>query len=294
MSHHVDWFNVMSYDLHGAWDLGSGNDSESAVRFHSSIAKLESQRLPNTSRYNGLNQEKLGHKFRFDATELEKPSAKSHYPQLVLKKSPVRSNMSYTEHAAYTTNSHIIQPRHFSTSVSSNSLGKVMNRQAGSLYIPQRSTAPVNSHTNLTELIEPFNSFLRQGVHPYKIVMGLAFYGRGFTLTDALCIANGCSAKAVAQRGSCGADDPGILFNSEIQSKIKEKRLNVTLDRKAAVEIAHWGNQWITFESERTFRLRSRFASSYGISGFMVWAMSQDDIKGTNSKALGRGLGRCV
>jgi GH18 family chitinase len=284
----------MSYDLHGAWDLGGGNDSESAIKFHSNIRKLENKGLPNASRHSRLNPEELRSTSRFDVNELKTPPAKFHYHQMVTNMSPSRSNMSYAEHATYTTKSHVIRPRSVRTSLRSNFVSKVIKLRARSLYIPQRPLALVNSHTNLTELVEPFNSFLRQGVHPYKIVMGLAFYGRGFTLTDAHCFGNSCTAKAVAQYGSCGADDPGILFNSEIQSKIQGKTSNVTLDRKAAVEIARWGNQWITFESERTFRLRSRFARSYGISGFMVWAMSQDDIKGTNSKALGRGLGLCV
>jgi GH18 family chitinase len=123
--------------------------------------------------------------------------------------------------------------------------------------------------------------------------MGLAFYGRGFTLANSKCTTRGCPVKAVGTLGKCG-DDPGILYNAEIRERIRERNLTITLDKNAAVELVNWDDEWISFDSERSFNIRANFARARGINAFMVWAMSHDDHKGTDSKALGKGLGLCV
>lgn len=50
----------------------------------------------------------------------------------------------------------------------------------------------VGAHTNLTEIATAMDLLWRNNVDPSKIVMGIGFYGRSFTLKDNICIEPGC------------------------------------------------------------------------------------------------------
>ncbi|GKZ36090.1 hypothetical protein AbraIFM66950_006997, partial [Aspergillus brasiliensis] len=59
----------------------------------------------------------------------------------------------------------------------------------------------------------------------------------------------------------------------------------------AAVKAIHWGNQWVSYDDEDTWKLKSEWFKSQCISGVMVWAATQDDTNGTWAKALTSGIG---
>ncbi|KAM3501935.1 hypothetical protein MY11210_009225 [Beauveria gryllotalpidicola] len=58
------------------------------------------------------------------------------------------------------------------------------------------------------------------------------------------------------------------------------------LHREAAVKTVSWGNQWTSFNDAATWRIKANRLRGQCITGFMVWAISQDDQEGTNAKAL--------
>lgn len=122
-------------------------------------------------------------------------------------------------------------------------------------------------------------------INPAKIVMGVGFYGRSFTLTNPSCSTAGCGFSSGANPGPCSANSGTLMF-SEIQNVIAAGG-KVTLDSKAAVKQVVWDtNQWVSYDDEDTFKMKIDFANKLGLGGLMVWAVSTDDTEWTATRAL--------
>ncbi|GFF38182.1 chitotriosidase-1 [Aspergillus udagawae] len=145
--------------------------------------------------------------------------------------------------------------------------------------------AYLNTHTNLTEIKNSMELLWRNDIPPEKVVLGMAFYGRAFTVVDRACTTPGCLFASGAEPGDCSSE-VGILMISEIEKVIKEKSLKPTLYKDAAVKVAAWDDQWVGYDDEDTFQLKADFARSQCLGGVMVWAISHDLLDGTYSRAL--------
>ncbi|PYH80405.1 class V chitinase [Aspergillus uvarum CBS 121591] len=143
----------------------------------------------------------------------------------------------------------------------------------------------LDAHTNLTELTESLDLLWRNDISPDKVVMGIAFYSRAFTVADTNCMTPGCRFASGSDAGPCSAQT-GILLNSELDDIRANKSLAPTLDKEAAVQIVTWDNQWATYDDETTFKLRTEFAKKTCLGGVMVWAVSHDTYDGSYSRAL--------
>ncbi|KAI5291816.1 hypothetical protein KEM54_006393, partial [Ascosphaera aggregata] len=67
-----------------------------------------------------------------------------------------------------------------------------------------RWTGPyVRAHTNLTEINTSLELLWRNNIDPAKVVLGLGFYGRSFTLQDPSCKKPGCVFSAGGNAGQC-------------------------------------------------------------------------------------------
>jgi chitinase len=126
----------------------------------------------------------------------------------------------------------------------------------------------------------------RNNIDPAKVVMGLGFYGRSFTLADPSCSSPGCKFSAGGNPGPCSAT-AGILLNSEIQDIIASG-VTPTLDSDAAVKQIVWdSNQWVSFDDGDTLKTKLDWANSRCIGGTVVWAVSGDDSNATSSSEIG-------
>jgi chitinase len=60
-------------------------------------------------------------------------------------------------------------------------------------------------------------------------------------------------------------------------------------DTKAAVKWITWDtNQWISYDDEETFALKTAYATSLGLSGTMIWAVDQAVFSGPKSSTTQR------
>jgi GH18 family chitinase len=82
--------------------------------------------------------------------------------------------------------------------------------------------AYLNAHTNLTEIKNSMDLLWRNDIPPEKVVLGMAFYGRAFTVVDPACTTPGCLFASGAEPGECSSE-VGILMISEIDKIIQEK-----------------------------------------------------------------------
>ncbi|PWY66472.1 class V chitinase [Aspergillus sclerotioniger CBS 115572] len=144
----------------------------------------------------------------------------------------------------------------------------------------------LDAHTNLTEITDSLDLLWRNDISPDKVVLGIAFYSRAFTVADTNCMTPGCLFGSGSTPGPCSRQT-GILMNSEIDDIRAKNSLTPSLDKDAAVQILTWDNQWASYDDGTTFKLRIDFAKKTCLGGVMVWAVSHDTSDAAYSRALG-------
>ncbi|BCS04473.1 uncharacterized protein AKAW2_80274S [Aspergillus luchuensis] len=145
----------------------------------------------------------------------------------------------------------------------------------------------VNAHTNLTEIALAMDLLWRNDIEPSKVVMGLGFYGRSFTLNDTSCVTAGCPFSSTGKAGPCTAS-AGILSFTEIESILKDssRGANKYYDSEAAVQIITFdSNQWVSYDDWESFAVKMDYANSHCLGGTMVWAVTYDS-DGTATNGL--------
>ncbi|KAF2124900.1 glycoside hydrolase family 18 protein [Dothidotthia symphoricarpi CBS 119687] len=152
------------------------------------------------------------------------------------------------------------------------------------------SLGPIaQAHTNLTEIKMGLELLWRNNINPARVVLGLGFYGRSFTMKDPGCMKAGCEFSEGANGGAC-TGTAGVLSTAEI-NEIIANGATVTYDNEAAVKIVTWdSNQWVSFDDTQTLGTKIDFAHQHCLGGTMVWAIDLDD--GTLTKALGANIER--
>jgi chitinase len=73
----------------------------------------------------------------------------------------------------------------------------------------------VNAHTNLTEIQDALDLLWRNDIDLDKVVFGMGFYGRSFSLQNSSCSELGCAYSSGGAVGKC-LNTIGVLLNSEI------------------------------------------------------------------------------
>lgn len=148
--------------------------------------------------------------------------------------------------------------------------------------------AYLNPHTNLTEIQDGLDLLWRNGVKEEKVVLGMAFYGRAFTLADPGCTSPGCVYASGGNKQSC-SHEISVVLNSEIVDIQKRTGAKSVLLKDAAVkQMVYDSDQWVTYDDEDTFQLRADFARRQGLGGLMVWAVSHDTADATFNMALAK------
>ncbi|KAL8706621.1 MAG: hypothetical protein Q9201_000368 [Fulgogasparrea decipioides] len=132
-------------------------------------------------------------------------------------------------------------------------------------------------HTNLTEIDQGLDLLWRNGIRPNNVVMGFAFYGRSFTMSDSSCSKPGCTFSTSGQPGSC-TNTGGILSYSEVSSRNTSLSVQTFYDQKSTVKYnVYDGNQWISYDDQQSFFDKKKFLTSRCLGGLMIWAIDQDN-----------------
>jgi chitinase len=100
-------------------------------------------------------------------------------------------------------------------------------------------------HTNLSDIQQSLKRVLDAGVNPQKVVLGLADYGKTYTLTSGACTKPGCAALGAGKPGPC-SNEAGSLHDAEIDTILqKNSSIKPVLDKQAAVKYFAWDTtQW--------------------------------------------------
>ncbi|KAJ5726245.1 glycoside hydrolase [Penicillium malachiteum] len=146
--------------------------------------------------------------------------------------------------------------------------------------------AYLSAHTNVTEIDKSLELLWRNNIDSSKVVLGLAFYARAYTLSDPNCVEPGCEFASGANKGQCSRE-VGILLNSEIDEIVADKELESTFYSGADVQVLHWDDQWLSYDDAKTLQLKTEYARGLCLGGVMVWAISHDTKDAKYSMALG-------
>ena len=134
----------------------------------------------------------------------------------------------------------------------------------------------LQGHTNLTQIDQGFQLLWRVGVDPAKVVMGMGFYGRSFTMADSSCWQPWCQFSTAGNPGDCSGT-AGILYYAEIASSNESLNVATYYDPVTTVKVNVFnGNQWISYDDEQSWADKLAYLTGHCISGVMIWAIDQD------------------
>nr|BBU59751.1 chitinase [Heterololigo bleekeri] len=122
------------------------------------------------------------------------------------------------------------------------------------------------------------NSWVENGISKELINIGIGLYGHSYHMEEAKQQGEGA---AVSGPGSSGSSTgiPGFMAYFEICEMINNGA-TVTFMEERGVPYLVLGNQWVSYENEKSVTLKTKFAVNEGFGGVMVWSFDVDDFSG--------------
>ena len=148
----------------------------------------------------------------------------------------------------------------------------------------------VRPQTDIREIANDSVPLFFDNLDPAKINIGLAFYGRGYTLASSSCAYFGCPFIGPSNPMPCTAF-AGVASNTEIKSIIAQKGLQPELIPDAMVKQITWDDQWIGYDDDDTFALKLSWADSHCFGGTMIWSIDMDSGSGSGNTPDGGATG---
>jgi chitinase len=134
----------------------------------------------------------------------------------------------------------------------------------------QRSGAFIRPQTSIVDIKKVATPLWFSGLNPFKINLGMAYYGRGYTASNLDCVGLGCPYSGESLPGQC-TNSRGIISLTEIKDLIRQKNLTPKLIPDDMIKQIAFGNQWIGYDDADTIALKSRWADQHCLGGTAIW-----------------------
>lgn len=140
----------------------------------------------------------------------------------------------------------------------------------------------------LDEKYEPYfnandtvNYWLEAGLPKEKLIMGMALYGRGFTLQRAENHGLYDTATGGIPQGPY-TRQAGIWGYNEICEKFMTEmnQWKIVMDEHIKAPYAYNGRNWIGYEDVESIYYKAEYARKMDLGGAMVWSLETDDFRG--------------
>jgi chitinase len=139
-------------------------------------------------------------------------------------------------------------------------------------HTPKNRPKTVGAHSDL-KLIDYVVSDLLKETRSIQFVLGMAAYGRTYTMADDRCKELGCPFRSPGL-GGC-AKTPGFLPFKEIQTLIEEgsyNELHQDVSSSSMVAVVG-GDQMLSFDDETTWAIKEDYAEMMCLRGTMLWSI---------------------
>uniref|UniRef100_A0A0B7B3V2 Uncharacterized protein n=1 Tax=Arion vulgaris TaxID=1028688 RepID=A0A0B7B3V2_9EUPU len=127
-------------------------------------------------------------------------------------------------------------------------------------------------------VVSAMEYYVAKGASKSKLNVGVAFYGRSWTLRDVNDNVMGSPTIGGGQAGLYTRES-GVLSYYEVCRHLTNGYAE-HYDSVGKVMYATSGNQFITYENENTLNIKIDYILSNGFGGAMVWALDHDDFTG--------------
>ncbi len=124
------------------------------------------------------------------------------------------------------------------------------------------------------------NAWIELGAQPEKLVLGLAMYGRTFTLKTKKNTALDAPSKSAGKSGPFTQAD-GFLSYFEICNLMKREGWTKEWNDEQKIPYAYKEDQWVGFDDPRSIELKCEYAVKRNLAGAMIWSLDLDDFTGS-------------
>ncbi|KAM3617136.1 uncharacterized protein V6R79_002568 [Siganus canaliculatus] len=133
-----------------------------------------------------------------------------------------------------------------------------------------------NGSQDSDDTASAIQNWLDQGAPSEKLNMGLALYGRVFTLiTSSQNV--GAPIRGTGDEG-CYTKEPGFWASYEICMYVEENTVQLIPDQK--VSYATVDHQWVGFENKNSLNAKVSYLKTKNLGGAVVWSLDLDDFSG--------------
>lgn len=124
--------------------------------------------------------------------------------------------------------------------------------------------------------------WLEFGSFKHKLIVGVPFYGRSYTLGSKDNHDLRAGIKKWVGGGQAGpyTGEPGILAYYEICPQVASKNWTKEYDSIGKVPYAYKDDQWVGYEDEESIAIKMDYIREHGYGGGMIWAIDLDDFRG--------------
>ena len=149
-------------------------------------------------------------------------------------------------------------------------------------HTPENIPKTVGAHSDL-KLIDSVIFELLKGTISTKFVLGMAAYGRTYTLADDRCLELGCPFRSPGL-GGCG-NTPGFLPFNEIHEYIQSKSYDTVYQdvSSSSMVAVVGGDQMISYDDETTRAIKEAYAEMMCLRGTMLWSIDMLKAKSSSS-----------
>uniref|UniRef100_A0A8W7P2Z7 GH18 domain-containing protein n=1 Tax=Anopheles coluzzii TaxID=1518534 RepID=A0A8W7P2Z7_ANOCL len=112
------------------------------------------------------------------------------------------------------------------------------------------------------------------GAPKSKLIIGLAAYGRTFTLTSTSTEGTRRPTSGPGRKGPY-TDEAGIVAYYEVKNMFEQRMW----DSEQHVPYAVSGDQWVSYDNPQSIQKKCEFINSESLGGAMIWSIDQDEFQ---------------
>ncbi|KAH8244927.1 hypothetical protein KR032_002486 [Drosophila birchii] len=141
--------------------------------------------------------------------------------------------------------------------------------------------APLYAHASDRSLMATFNInytvqwWLKSGLEPHRLVVGLPTYGHSFTLVNPLNHRIGAPASGYGQCGQLGF----TTLSETCECVSKYIAPNYMYDPETCSPYLSALQEWISYENRTSMECKAKYVKSLKLGGVMVFSLNTDDLR---------------